>query len=72
MVNNNPPEPEEEEYTPEQRKLLARAYRLILSWPRENTEPAQTCLCSDKVTDTGKNTLLPSVDTTSLQKSKAN
>jgi len=27
--------PENSEFTPEQKKLLARAYRLILSWPRE-------------------------------------
>ena len=69
-MNNNPPEPEEEEYTPEQCKLLARAYRLILSWPRENTEPAQTCLCSEKGTVTRKITLPPSDDSASLQESK--
>ncbi len=33
MTNNLPPEIVE--YTPEQRKLLGKAYRLILSWPRE-------------------------------------
>jgi hypothetical protein len=27
--------PEITEFTPEQRKLLARAYRLILSWPHQ-------------------------------------
>lgn len=68
MVNNNPPEIEE--YTPEQRRLLARAYRLILSWPRENTEPPQTCSCLDKATDTGKTTLLPGVDSASLQEAE--
>jgi len=43
-VTNNPP-PEPIEYTPEQRKLLGKAYRLILSWPRDKatgTLPAPT------------------------------
>ena len=35
MTNNLPPETVE--YTPEQRKLLGKAYRLILSWPREKS-----------------------------------
>ncbi len=34
MTNTPPSEPME--YTPEQRKLLGKAYRLILSWPRDN------------------------------------
>ncbi len=28
---------EQVEYTPEQRRLLARAYQLILTWRRDNT-----------------------------------
>jgi hypothetical protein len=43
-VTNNPPA-EPIEYTPEQRKLLGKAYRLILSWPRDKateTLPAPT------------------------------
>ncbi len=35
MANSLPPETVE--YTPEQRKLLGKAYRLILSWPREKS-----------------------------------
>ncbi len=35
-MNSNPP-PEPAEYTPEQRRLLARAYRLILNWRRDDT-----------------------------------
>ena len=30
------------EYTPEQRKLLAKAYRLILSWKREEPDANST------------------------------
>ncbi len=46
-MNSNLP-PERAEYTPEQRRLLARAYRLILRWRRDNTprKPA-----SDRSTD---------------------
>ena len=32
------------EYTPEQRKLLAKAYRLILSWKREEPEVKASAL----------------------------
>lgn len=64
MMNNAPPETEE--YTPEQRKLLAKAYRLILSWPREKTEPAETSSYSNERKDTRKTALHPSVDVASL------
>ena len=43
-MTNTPP-PDSIEYTPEQRKLLGKAYRLILSWPRDKateTLPAPT------------------------------
>ena len=33
--------PEMQEYTPEQRRLLARAYRLILNWPRDEAQLAE-------------------------------
>lgn len=33
--------PETQEYTPEQRRLLARAYRLILGWPRDEARLAE-------------------------------
>ena len=62
--------PEIKEYTPEQRKLLARAYRLILSWPREKTKPAETSSCSDESKVTRKTTLLPSMDMASLPENK--
>ena len=58
MMNNAPPETGE--YTPEQRKLLGRAYRLILSWPREKTKSTETSSCSKKSTDTRKTTFHPS------------
>ena len=64
MMNNAPPETEE--YTPEQRKLLARAYRLILSWPREKTESAEASACSNERKNTRKTALHPSVDVASL------
>jgi len=32
------------EFTPEQRKLLAKAYRLILSWKREEPEKNRSAL----------------------------
>jgi hypothetical protein len=68
MTNNAPPEIKE--YTPEQRKLLAKAYRLILSWPREKTKPAETSSCSDERKVTRKTTLLPSMDMASLPENK--
>ncbi len=33
------PSTETTEYTPEQRRLLGKAYRLILSWKREDPKP---------------------------------
>ena len=33
------PSTETTEYTPEQRRLLGKAYRLILSWEREEPKP---------------------------------
>lgn len=33
--------PDTQEYTPEQRRLLARAYRLILNWPRDEARLAE-------------------------------
>jgi len=52
-VTNNPP-PEPIEYTPEQRKLLGKAYRLILSWPRDKaTEPPVVC------NENGREDILP-------------
>ena len=33
------PSTETSEYTPEQRRLLGKAYRLILSWEREDPKP---------------------------------
>ncbi len=35
--------PETDEFTPEQKKLLAKAYRLILSWPREKKTESHPC-----------------------------
>lgn len=66
MTNNAPPEIRE--YTPEQRKLLGKAYRLILSWPRETTEQVQSTTCADEITASRKPILPPSVDATSLRK----
>lgn len=37
-MSSNPPA-KKVEYTPEQRRLLARAYRLILSWYRDQGTP---------------------------------
>ncbi|CAG0995463.1 hypothetical protein ANAEL_02560 [Anaerolineales bacterium] len=68
MTNTAPPEIKE--YTPEQRKLLAKAYRLILSWPREKTKPAETSSCSDESKVTRKTTLLPSMGMASLPENK--
>ena len=33
------PSTETTDYTPEQRRLLGKAYRLILSWEREDPKP---------------------------------
>lgn len=68
MTNTAPPEIKE--YTPEQRKLLAKAYRLILSWSREKTKPAETSSCSDESKVTRNPTLLPSMDMASLPENK--
>jgi len=66
MTNDAPPEIKE--YTPEQRKLLAEAYRLILSWPREKTKPAETSSCSDESKVTRKPTLPTSIDVALFRK----
>lgn len=68
MTNTAPPKIKE--YTPEQRKLLAKAYRLILSWPREKTKPAEISSCSDERKVTRNPTLLPSMDMASLPENR--
>ncbi|MBI5351716.1 MAG: hypothetical protein HZB50_03665 [Chloroflexi bacterium] len=68
MMDSKPPE--KEEYTPEQRKLLAKAYRLILSWPREKTEPDQTCSSSEPRADSRKTVRHPAARVSSLPENK--
>ncbi|MBI5841371.1 MAG: hypothetical protein HZB19_14840 [Chloroflexi bacterium] len=68
MTNDAPPEIKE--YTPEQRKLLAKAYRLILSWPRKIAEQVQSTACSDEMTASRKPALPPSIDVASLPENK--
>ena len=68
MTNDAPPEIKE--YTPEQRKLLVKAYRLILSWPRETTEQVQSTAYADEITASRKPILPPSVDVASLPENK--
>jgi hypothetical protein len=66
MTNNAPPEIRE--YTPEQRKLLGKAYRLILSWTRETTEQVQSNTFANEITASRKPILPPSIDVAPLRK----
>jgi len=68
MLNSNPPE--NKEYTPEQRKLLARAYRLILSWPRAKTEPDQAYSSSESQSDSRKTVRYPTAGVSSLPENR--
>jgi len=67
-MNDAPPEIRE--YNPEQRKLLGKAYRLILSWTRKTTEQVQSTTCSDEITASRKPILPPSIDVASLPRNK--
>jgi hypothetical protein len=67
-MNDEPPEIKE--YTPEQRKLLGKAYRMILSWPRKTAEQVQSTICSDEMTASRKPTLSPSIGVASLPENK--
>lgn len=67
MTNNLPPETME--YTPEQRKLLGKAYRLILSWPRE--KPVTTISTTvDETLQSRKVTVRPSANVVLPSKEK--
>ena len=46
--------PEAEEFTPEQRRLLAKAYRLILSWKRDEPDSKSSPSDVSKNIETGK------------------
>lgn len=69
MTNQTPPKTEE--FTPEQRQLPGKAYRLILSWKREKPKPIENSSQSDKGTDMGKTALHPSVGADSLSPNKS-
>lgn len=69
MTDSTPPKTEE--FTPEQRQLLGKAYRLILSWKREKPKPVENSSQSDKGTDTEKSALPPSVDADFLSPNKS-
>ena len=43
--------PEKKEYTSEQLKLLGRAYRLILSWPRKANGQVTSATNNYEITD---------------------
>lgn len=43
-----------EEFTPEQRRLLAQAYRLILSWKRDEPDPKSSSSDVSEDIETGE------------------
>ena len=52
-------------YTPEQRKLLGKTYRLILSWAKEKRKTHAAQVPTDEIITVGETTLRPSVDVNS-------
>ena len=50
------PSTETTDYTPEQRRLLGKAYRLILSWEREDSKP-ESHSSTVKATPAGRSTM---------------
>jgi hypothetical protein len=51
--------PEAEEFTPEQRRLLAEAYWLILSWKRDGPDPKSSSSDMQENIETGKHVKQP-------------
>ena len=58
--------PEKREYTPEQLKLLGKAYRLILSWPRKTNGQVTSVTFNDEITDPREPSLQPRANEASL------
>ena len=52
-------QPEAEKFTPEQRRLLAEAYRLILSWKRDEPDPKSPSSDVPEDIETGKHVKQP-------------